>query len=186
VPSVLDAVNRTASKGRIMKRGTKSTLAVAPLAVIGLLFGSTPASAAPSAETERILALFSGHDGIDNPTWVHASGPANGYGTETQVLTGETPDGDNGQATFHLRNGDLIVDFSEHDFQLNFNPTACSATTTSDGTMTVTGATGSLTFTTSGHIFGQRGPSGECLAMNAPPKLDLVLLTATGAVALAR
>lgn len=172
-----------------MKRATRTTVAVVTLAVITALLGSTPATATPLDGTERIQALFSGHDGIDNLTGVNASGPVTGYGTETQIVTSETPDGDTGQATFHLRNGDLIVDFSERDFQLNFNPNACSATTTSDGTMTVTGgtgpytgATGNLTFTTSGHIVGQRGPSGECLAISAPPKFDLVLLTAAGTV----
>jgi hypothetical protein len=186
---LVEAVTVAASKGQDVN--LKSRMAVLGVALmIGATFvGASSASATDNAQ--RIQAHFSGHGGVDNPTMVNASGPVSGIGYATQVDTGEAPDGGTGVVTLHFAHGDLVADFNEFNFQMKFNPMACAAGTTSQGTMTVTGGTGAyagasgaLTFTTSGQIVGERGARGECLAMQAPPKFDNVLLVAVGTVSL--
>jgi hypothetical protein len=168
-----------------MKLRTKTVVVAMTVSLLSTLLGTASASAAGSTQEQRLIAVFSSYQGIEARTLVFATGVVNASGYETQVRTGDT----GGHAIFHFGGVNLIADYTENNFQLHFNPAACSAAPTSQGKLIIVsgtgayvGAKGSLDFTSTGYIVGARGADGLCLADKAPSKSDAVLINATGKI----
>jgi hypothetical protein len=177
-------------KGWIMNRKTRTVAVALTFYLLSTLVGTAPASAAGTSQEQRLIAVFSSYQGVEARTLVFATGVINATGYETQIDGGEAP-GAVGHATFHFGGGNLIATFTENNFQIHFNPVACSAAPTSQGKLIIVsgtgvylGAKGSLNFTTVGYIVGARGADGVCLGDKAKSKSDAVLIKAVGKLTL--
>ncbi len=109
-------------------------------------------------------------------------------GSATQTFN-DSGEGGSGTIEFTLGQGTLTASFVEHDFQLNMDAAACTASPTSSGTITIDGGTGAyagaagtVDFTIEGMVVGEKDANGKCLSDTAPPLSSTTDLTGTGQI----
>lgn len=157
-----------------------------------------PTTAAPSDTASSGAAVASGGEVTLVVRFSEARGPEtidvtfggaiDDAGSATQTFN-DSGDGGSGTIEFTLGQGTLTASFVEHDFQLNMDAAACTASPTSSGTITIDGGTGAyagaagtLDFTVAGTVVGEKDASGTCLSDTAPPLSSTTDLSGTGRI----
>jgi hypothetical protein len=155
------------------------TAVVAPIAV------ALPSRAAEPTES-WVMTSPTVH-AVEHPIRISAVGPITGSGVLTQTEE-ETPTGEVVHFTWRFRDGTVTGDAVE-DYEIAFDPVACTAKATSTGSWTLTGGTGryagaSGAGTFGGHatLVGSRDARGRCLGpdTNVEPKVAIAVLKGTG------
>jgi hypothetical protein len=169
--------------------GLSAVIAAAAAAtVLGTAAAST--SAERKLLPQRFTLYTANVRGNDAPVVVQAAGPISGVGTVTQTAT-STPGGrEINYITLRFAPGTVRLVAPERS-GWKIDRRSCTANAFGAGTFRITGGTGAYrgvrgngSFANRGVAVGARSSNGACLAENAPPVVNYVIVSLSGKTAL--